>query len=447
MFEIRALKQQLQDLIWTDKAETHRPSRSWLIWVARVIYVLVRDVTEGQLTLRAMSLVYTTLLSLVPLLAVSFSVLKGFGVQNQLKPTLLEFLAPMGERGVEIADRIMGFVSNVNAGVLGSLGLVLLFYTVVSLMQKIEHAFNYVWRVSNARNLAQRFSDYLSVIIIGPVLVFAAIGLTVSAQSTEIVAALRSLPFAGLLFDALGYLMPYFMVVIAFTIIYIFVPNTRIKWKSALLGGAVAGILWQTTGWVFAAFVVNSAKYIAIYSAFASVILFMIWLYAGWLILLVGSSIAFYHQHPEHLRLSHTVPRLGNRARETLALQIGLLVGTAFKRGEPPLTRSDLAHSTGVPEETIGYIVNALCWRHVLREINDPPGLVLARPLAQVTLANLIEAVRVQDLALGDWHITIDSAVDRMAGEVDSAIVQTLATRTLHDLVEAAAPDVTAPAP
>ncbi|MEJ2554109.1 MAG: YihY/virulence factor BrkB family protein, partial [Gammaproteobacteria bacterium] len=327
--------------------------------------MLVRDVTEGQLTLRAMSLVYTTLLSLVPLLAVSFSVLKGFGVQNQLKPTLLEFLAPMGERGVEITDRIMGFVSNVNAGVLGSLGLVLLFYTVVSLMQ--------------------RFSDYLSVIIIGPVLVFAAIGLTVSAQSTEIVAALRSLPFAGLLFDALGYLTPYFMVVIAFTIIYIFVPNTRIKWKSALLGGAVAGILWQTTGWVFAAFVVNSAKYIAIYSAFASVILFMIWLYAGWLILLVGSSIAFYHQHPEHLRLSHTVPRLGNRARETLALQIGLLVGTAFKRGEVPLTRSDLAHNTGVPEETIGYIVNALCRRHVLREINDPPGLVLARPLAQVT--------------------------------------------------------------
>jgi DNA-binding IscR family transcriptional regulator len=100
-----------------------------------------------------------------------------------------------------------------------------------------------------------------------------------------------------------------------------------------------------------------------------------------------------------------------------------------------------------VPEETIGYIVNALCRRHVLREINDPPGLVLARPLAQVTLANLVEAVRVQDLALGDWHISIDSAVDRMAGEVDSAIVQTLATRTLHDLVEAAAPDVTAPAP
>jgi membrane protein len=440
MFDFMTFKQRLLDLVWAGKPEIGHPARSRLIRIARTAYVLVRDIADGQLTLRAMSLVYTTLLSLVPLLAVSFSVLKGFGVQNELKPMLLNFLAPMGERGVEITDKVIGFVSNVNAGVLGSLGLILLFYTVVSLMQKIEHAFNYVWRVSDARNIAQRFSDYLSVIVIGPVLVFTAIGLTVSAQSAKIVEILRASPLVGMVFDVIGYVMPYFMVVIAFTVIYIFVPNTRVKLKSALLGGAVAGILWQTTGWVFAAFVVNSAKYTAIYSAFASLILFMIWLHAGWLILLIGSSIAFYHQYPEHLRRNRAVQRLGNRARETLALQIGLLVGSAFNHGEPPYTRSELARRTGAPEEAVEFIVNALCQRQVLRETSDPPGLILALPLEKITLVNILEAIRSHDLALEGSDITIANAVEQLAGEVDGAIIGTLAERNLRDLVEAATP-------
>jgi len=347
----------------------------------------------------------------------------------------------MGERGVEITDKVIGFVSNVNAGVLGSLGLLLLFYTVVSLMQKIEHAFNYVWRVSDARNLAQRFSDYLSVIVIGPVLVFTAIGLTVSAQSTKILEALRASPLIGVLIDAVGHVMPYVMVVIAFSVIYILVPNTRVKMKSALLGGAVAGILWQTTGWVFAAFVVNSAKYTAIYSAFASLILFMIWLYMGWLILLIGSSVAFYHQHPEHLRRNRAALFLGNRARERLTLQIGLLIGSAFSRGQSPLTREELTQRMEAPEETVEFIVNALCRRNILRETSDPPGLMLMRPMEQITLADMLEAIRSHDLALGEANLKIDDRVEELIRELDNAIGRTMGAGTLHDLVEAAATD------
>jgi membrane protein len=441
MFDFLALRQRLLDLIWGGKPELYPPTKFRLILIARAVYVLIRDIADGQLTLRAMSLVYTTLLSLVPLLAVSFSVLKGFGVQNQLKPMLLNFLEPMGERGVEITDKVIGFVSNVNAGVLGSLGLLLLFYTVVSLMQKIEHAFNYVWRVSDARNLAQRFSDYLSVIVIGPVLVFTAIGLTVSAQSAKIVETLRASPLIGTLIDAIGHVMPYVMVVIAFSVIYILVPNTRVKMKSALLGGAVAGILWQTTGWVFAAFVVNSAKYTAIYSAFASLILFMIWLYMGWLILLIGSSVAFYHQHPEHLRRNRAVLNMGNRARERLTLQIGLLIGSAFNRGQSPLTREELAQRTEAPQETVEFIVNALCHRKILRETSDPPGLMLARPMAQITLANMLEAIRSDELALGEGNLNIDDGVEELIRELNNAIDRTMGARTLHDLLEAAGID------
>ena len=149
--------------------------RAFLIKALRLLYVAVREFSEGQLTLRAMGLVYTTLLSLVPLIAVSFSVLKAFGVHNQVEPFLYNFLSPLGSKGAEITRKIIGFVENIKVGVLGSIGLAMLIYTVISLIQKIEDAFNYIWKIKRPRSFARRFSDYMSVILIGPVLIFSAI--------------------------------------------------------------------------------------------------------------------------------------------------------------------------------------------------------------------------------------------------------------------------------
>ena len=180
---INDLQKILTDTIWETDTRPLSPMTARAIRTLRVLYRVLGDVVDGQLTLRAMSLVYTTLLSLVPLLAVSFSVLKGFGVHNQIEPILLNVLAPLGERGVEITRQIIEFVENVKVGVLGSLGLGLLLFTVVSLTQKIERAFNYTWRVTEHRSFVQRFSDYISVILIGPLLIFSAIGITASICS------------------------------------------------------------------------------------------------------------------------------------------------------------------------------------------------------------------------------------------------------------------------
>ncbi len=161
--------------------------KAWAYGFLRIGYVVVRDLGDGMLTLRAMSLVYTTILSMVPLLAISFSVLKGFGVHNQIEPFLRNVLAPLGEQGLEISTRIIEFVENVQVGVLGFVGFILLFYTVVSLMQKIERAFNFTWHITQSRSFAQRFRDYLSVVVVGPVLVFASIGISGSLMSTSVV--------------------------------------------------------------------------------------------------------------------------------------------------------------------------------------------------------------------------------------------------------------------
>ena len=267
----------------------------------RISWAVLRDFAEGQISLRAMSLVYTTLLSMVPLLAISFSVLKGFNQQYEIESFLLELLAPLGNTGIDIASRISGFVENIKAGVLGSIGLGLLVYTVISLMQKIERVFNFIWHVPRQRPFAQRFSGYLSVIMIGPVLVFSSLGITASLTSTSVVVALTSIEPFGTLIRFAGTLLPYLLVVGAFTFIYLIMPNTRVRVSAAFVGAAVAGLLWNTAGWAFASFVVSSTQYTAIYSAFAALIIFMIWLYVSWLILLIGANIAFYYQHPEYL--------------------------------------------------------------------------------------------------------------------------------------------------
>ena len=270
------LTKRLRDLVWKADIDALPPLRGRAVTTLRVIYVVVRDLADGQLTLRAMSLVYTTLLSMVPLLAVSFSVLKAFGVHNQIEPMLLNLLAPLGDKGVEITTRIIGFVDNMKAGLLGSLGLAFLIYTVISLLQKIERTFNFTWHVTQNRPFAQRFSDYLSVVLIGPVLVFSAIGITASVLSMDVVQKLAAIEPFGNLIELGSRLVPYLLIIAAFAFIYIFIPNTKVRAGSALVGGLVAGILWETTGWVFASFIVTSTKYTAIYSTFATLIMNMI---------------------------------------------------------------------------------------------------------------------------------------------------------------------------
>jgi membrane protein len=295
------LVQAIERAIWATPLESLPAWRATLLRFTRLLLALVRDLASGQLTLRAMSLVYTTLLSIVPLLALSLSVLKAFGVHNQVEPALRNFLAPLGAQGEENTEHIIEFVERMNVGVLGSVGFARLLYTAVSLVQKIERSFNFIWHIAEPRSMGERFSRYLSVLLVGPILVFSALGMTAAVTSLDLVQGLLAVEPLGRLAYAAGQLLPYVLVIAAFTFIYVFVPNTHVRIWPALAGGIVGGLLWQTGGWAFAAFVAVSTRYSAIYSSLAILVLFMIWLYLSWLILLFGAAVAFYRQHPEYI--------------------------------------------------------------------------------------------------------------------------------------------------
>ncbi len=423
--------------VWEVDIATLPRWHAMLLGPVRIGHAVVRSVIGEQLTLRAMSLVYTTLLSLVPLLAISFLVLKGFGVHNQIEPLLLSVLAPLGDKGVDITNQIIGFVENIKVGVLGFVGFAVLFYTVISLMQKIERAFNHTWHITRERSLGQQFRDYLSVIIIGPALVFSAVGIMASLMNTAVVDMMSAIQPFGFLIKNIAKLVPYVMIASAFTFIYMFIPNTKVKFRSALIDGVVAGLLWNATGWIFASFVVNSAQYAAIYSTFATLIMFLIWLYLGWLILLIGASIAFHDQHPEYVTATRREMQLSNRVREKLALLIAYFISESFYRNAPGWTAEGLAQRLAAPMDATEFVLSALEQRGLLaRTASDPPAFLPARPLETTPVADVLYAARTANETdqLNPERLPQETAVDKILSELDAAASAALQGRTLKDL-------------
>jgi len=396
---IKKINYFLNRQIWEIDTSLLNSFKRFIIKTIRLLYVAIREFTEGQLTLRAMSLVYTTLLSIVPVLAVSFSVLKAFGVHNEVvEPFLTSFLAPLGDKGADITSQIIGFVENMKVGVLGSIGLAMLFYTVVSVIQKVEKSFNAIWGIKKPRSFARRFSDYISVILIGPVLMFSAIGLTASFMSNTIVQKIISIePFGTIIYKVIE-LTPYLMVCSAFTFMYVFIPNTKVRIKSAIVGGLIAGVLWEFAGWGFATFTVSSAKYAAIYSGFAILLMFLIWLYLSWLILLVGSQIAYYHQYPQFLYAKKEVFLLSNRLRERLAFMIMYYIGYNFYHNKDPWTLHDLVDHMKLPVDPVHESLLLLEKNSLLIETgDDPPAYLPARDISTITLQDLFKVIRMAD--------------------------------------------------
>ncbi len=426
----------IEDWIW--QVDLHHSSILHVssIRLLRTFYAIFRDLIGGHLQLQAMSLVYTTLLSLVPLLAVSFSVLKGFGVHNQIEPLLLNFLEPLGNKGVEISSQIIEFVENVKAGVLGSLGLVLLLYTVISLIHKIETVFNYTWHVKQTRPFVQRFSDYLSVILIGPVLLFSAIGSTASFMSTAFIQKLVAIKPLGLVVESTATLVPYLFIIGAFTFVYIFVPNTKVHFRSALLGAVLAGILWQTIGWGFALFIVSSTQYAAIYSGFAILIMFMIWLYLAWLILLVGSSIAFYHQHPEYL--SARKLHISNRLRERIALLSMYVIAKSHFKGGKSWSKERLSQYLGVPTATVTHVLNGLEKEGLLILAGAKTQVYIpARAPETILIKDILTLVRMdkENKHFNDSMLPTEPRVEQLISNIEAAVNNVLEDLSLKDMV------------
>jgi membrane protein len=421
--------------LWEKDIKSRGPLERLWVTIGRIIDSLIREFNRGQITLQVMGLAYTTLLSLVPLLAVSFSVLKAFGVYNELEPIMEEFLAPLGQQGQEVQRRILDFVNNLQVGVLGSVGLAMLFYTVISLIQKVEQTFNSIWHVSDGRSLARRFSDYLSVILIGPVLMFSALGLAQTAIDNPLAQRLLALEPFGTILLTLSQLGPYLLISCAFAFLYGFLPNTRVRVVPALIGGFVAGLLWYTIGQFFADFVTTSSRYSAIYTGFAGAVLFVIWLYTSWLIVVMGGQITAYVQNPRLMDPRLKKAFLSNRQWERLALEIITLIASAYYNNEKFWTLNKLqARYHPLPANAIAKIVADLeASKLVVATKDEAAGFLPAMASEKIAIQSVLAAVRGESKNI----VAIDlPAVGEIVAQMDAAVAQTLGEMTVKDLIQ-----------
>jgi membrane protein len=427
--------EQLNELIWGDMlARQGWPGRVFSTTL-RYLYAVLRDFFSGQLTMRAMSLVYTTLLSIVPLLAFSFSVLKGFGIHEQIQDQMYLFLEPLGDRGVEITDKVMSLVYNVDGRVLGGVSLAFFMWTAISMVQKVEESLNYVWYVSEPRSFARRFTEYMFVLMIGPLAIFIALGMITALQNQSIVQYLLQNEIVGPLFVATSKLTPYFIVAGVFAFLYWFMPNTRVRVMPALLGGLAGGFIWASMVIIFTTFIVTASARQAVYASFAIAIVTLIWLYLNWLTLLIGAQLAFYIQHPEYLRIGRQEPRLSNSMRERLALNIMLLVGRTFRDPQQTLGIEALADALHIPSLTLEPILRDLEDNGLLTS-NEKDELLPGRETAQIRLNEILNVVRSQG-GTGSYREPLwEEHVDRLGKRLDDASMAAVGDLTLVDLID-----------
>ncbi|HJY81620.1 MAG TPA: YihY/virulence factor BrkB family protein [Candidatus Binatia bacterium] len=396
----------------------------------RFAIVAVEEFSTNQLDLRAAGLVYSTLLSSVPFLAVTFSVLKAFGVHQQIEPFLGRALEPLGPNEAEVTGYMIGFINNLQVGVLGAVGVAGLFFTVISLIGKIEDALNHIWRVRYPRALARKFSDYLSVVLVGPVLVFTAFSLTASAQSNWVLQQLQQHESLHSVVTVVTRVMPLLFLCVAFTFVYKFVPNTHVHFRSALIAGTTAGLLWQVAGIGFAAFVASSAHYTAIYSSFAVLLLFLFWLYMGWLIVLVGGEVAYLHQHAAAFAALGPRRRRSALFRMQLALSTLATITCRYLTQEPPWRLAELSVALHVSSAELEELIDKFVQRRILLRTIEPEGLALGRPPEDVPVSEILDAADdPEQLAVAE-----DDPVALILRRRDRAIRQALAGLTLRSL-------------
>ena len=406
------------------------------IRVLRYPYAVVRDLWNGAINLRAMGLVYTTLLSLIPLLAFSFAILKIFGAHRDLKPIVLEFFLPVGGQAAEeLTSKVMQFADRVSSGVVGSVGFALLAWTLLGTIKKVEDSFNFLWRVDKPRSFARRVAEYLTLLVIGPLLLVGFVGLSQIALGSAPVRLVEGIPALQRLFVFLLTLAPYAMVSAIFTVLYMFIPNTRVHWRPALIGALAAGVLWAAVGKVFTSFVVYSTRLTIVYAGFAFIVAALLWTYFGWLILLAGAQLSFYIQNPTYLRLGLQELTLSCGELEQLALKLMYFIGRAHLTGGKRWTANALANELGLPGIAVAQMATTL-ERAGLLIVTEDVELAPARDIGRIGVIEILDIARNQRSGhFAPRHLTIP-AVDRLIAALDEARRSRCSELTLRELVD-----------
>jgi membrane protein len=393
------IAQFVQTDIWRMRARDLPRSKAIWVKLLRIIILAVRGFEKDHCMFRASALTFYSLLSIVPVLAMAFGLAKGFGFEKTLERQLFERFQGQEEILLKATSFAHSLLENTKGGLIAGIGILLLFWTIIRVLGNIEDSFNHIWGIQKPRGFARKISDYLSAMLVCPVLfiVSSAVTVVIGSQVKTVVERIELLgAVSGLIFFSLKFL-PYAVMWILFTFIYMFMPNKRIKVGSGLFAGIVAGTLFQLFQLVYVTFQVGVAKYNAIYGSFAALPLFLVWLQVSWMIVLLGAELSCAHQNVENHEFEPDCAAMSHSQKRLLTLQVVHLLVKEFVGGHKPITADDIADTLQLPACLVQEILENLIASKVVSEIcrghGKQPSFQPAHAIDVLTVKYVIDRI------------------------------------------------------
>ena len=387
--------------IWRARLEDLPFGKSFLIKQLRIIILTLRGFDEDKCFFRASSLTFYTLLSIVPVAAMLFGVAKGFGFEKLLRKEIFERFP--GEAQQEVLTKVIEFAESMleatKGGLIAGIGLIVLFWSVIKVLGYIETSLNDIWEIKENRTWGRKFSDYLAVMILSPLLIIVSSSATVfiTTQVTQLTNKIELLGMISPLIFLSFKLIPYVLVWILFSVIYILMPNTKVNLKAGIVAGIVAGTIFQIVQWGYISFQVGTARYNAIYGSFAALPLFLMWVQISWWVVLLGAELSFANQNVETYEYEPDSSKVSRAYKKLLTLQVAHLLIRNFSRCETPLTDWQISMRLEMPIRLLHQLLYDLVESGFFIETRTKDdstfGYQPACDIKKLTISSIVEAI------------------------------------------------------
>lgn len=358
----------IREEVWMVELTNYPKFVSYLIRQLRIIILAWQGFQKNRINLHASALTFYSLLSVVPIAALAFGISKGFGFEKLLENFIRglfaerEDLRAVGEYIIDFANNML---LEINGGFIAGIGLIVLFWAVMQVLGNIEDSFNAIWEIKKARPFIRKFSDYLSMMLILPVLFLMSSTVTVYL-SNYVTDSTGYLQYLGPLVTFLVKLIPYIIIYLLFTLLYVVMPNTKVNIKYGLYAALISGTIYQIVQWIYIEFQVGVSRYGAIYGSFLALPLFLVWLQLSWLIVLLGAELSFAYQNIEKYEFESEALKIPLNKKRLVTFLIIHQIIKGFMQGSPPMSASQIGHTLGIPIRLV---------RDILFELNES-GLI-----------------------------------------------------------------------
>ena len=389
--------------IWRVNKEEESKKRINFYNIVKAFILVFRNLNGAQVSTRASALTYSTLLSIVPLLAVFFAIASGFGFQETVMNELISFFPGQETALIKAKEYIDTSLEYAKGGLFLGVGLVLLFYTVINLMTNIESNFNISWGVKRGRTYYRMFTDYLALIIVAPIFLVLNAGGTIFLNSVNF-------ELIGIVVSPLMKVIPFIIIILLFTFLFLYIPNTKVKFTSAVLGGVFTGVCFQVFQLLYISGQLWISKYNAIYGTFAALPLLLLWLHLTWFMILLGVELSFAFQNVNKFNFEHETENISRRYKDFVIIMIASLIVKRFEKGESPFTSDELSENYKIPtkltQDILFFLENVGIIVEVTTDDDWVSGYVPTIDINKITVSYLF--AKINKYGSEDFIIDID---------------------------------------